>query len=170
MNDIEQERLRKVRKWLSYANEDLRFAQHGLKLTTSVPYRLIAYHAQQCVEKCLKAYLVHKGIDFPYTHNISRLLELCSEHAAWPEKLEEAEELTPYAITNRYPGEDDEVTEEETSRAIGIAIHVKALVREALLQEGVSSLDKELNSTPGELMDVPGISCGIMPNPGGKRR
>lgn len=67
MNDIEQERLQHVRKWLSYADEDLRLAQHGLKLTTSVPYRLIAYHAQQSVEKCLKAYLVHKGIDFPYT-------------------------------------------------------------------------------------------------------
>ena len=83
MNDIEQERLRKVRRWLSYADEDLLFAQHGLKLTTSVPYRLIAYHAQQCVEKCLKAYLVHKVIDFSYTHDISRLLELCAEHAAW---------------------------------------------------------------------------------------
>jgi HEPN domain-containing protein len=132
MNNIEHERLRKVRKWLSYADEDLLFAQHGLKLTTSVPYRLIAYHAQQCVEKCLKAYLVHKAIDFPYTHNISRLLELCAEHAAWTEQIEEAEELTSYAITTRYPGEDDEVTEEETSRAISIAILVKKVISDVL--------------------------------------
>ncbi|MCX5828890.1 MAG: HEPN domain-containing protein [Deltaproteobacteria bacterium] len=143
MNDIEQERLRKVRKWLSYADEDLRFAQHGLKLTTSVPYRLIAYHAQQCVEKGLKAYLVYKGIDFPYTHNISRLLELCAEYAAWTEQIEDAEELTPYAITTRYPGEDDEVTDEETSRAIGIAIHVKQVIRDALVQEGLTIPDKK---------------------------
>jgi len=143
MNDIEQERSRKIRQWLSYADEDLRFAKHGLKLTTSVPYRLIAYHAQQCAEKCLKAYLVHKGIDFPYSHNISRLLELCAEHAAWTKQIEEAEELTPYAITTRYPGVDDEVTEEETSRAIGIAIHVKKVVHDALAQEGVRIQDKE---------------------------
>ena len=139
MNDIEQERLRHVRKWLSYADEDLRLAQHGLKLTTSAPYRLIAYHAQQSVEKCLKAYLVHKGIDFPYTHNISRLLELCAEQAAWTEQIEDAEELTPYAISTRYPGEDDEVTEEETSRAIGIAIHVTRVIRDAMAQEEVSN-------------------------------
>ena len=30
MNDIEQERSRKIRQWLSYADEDLRFAQHVL--------------------------------------------------------------------------------------------------------------------------------------------
>ena len=143
MNDIEQERLRKVRRWLAYADEDLRFAQHGLKLTTGVPYRLIAYHAQQCAEKCLKASLVLNGLDFPYTHNISRLLELCAEYAAWTEQIEDAEELTPYAITTRYPGEDDEVIEEEASRAIGIAIHVKMVLHDALVQEGVISIQEK---------------------------
>jgi len=29
-----------------------------MTMKTSVPYRLVAYHAQQCAEKCLKAYLV----------------------------------------------------------------------------------------------------------------
>jgi HEPN domain-containing protein len=59
-------------------------------------------------------------------------LELCAEHAAWTEQIEEAEELTSYAITTRYPGEDDEVTEEETSRAISIAILVKKVISDVL--------------------------------------
>jgi HEPN domain-containing protein len=62
--------LKKARKWLAYAEEDLRLAKHGLTMSSSCPYRLIAYHAQQCAEKYLKAYLVFKRVDFPYTHNI----------------------------------------------------------------------------------------------------
>lgn len=63
-----------VKEWLRHADEDLRLAQHAFKLKSAVPYKLIAYHAQQCAEKSLKAYLVYKHIDFPYTHNISVLL------------------------------------------------------------------------------------------------
>jgi hypothetical protein len=41
-----------------HADEDLRLARHAFKLKSATPYKLIAYHAQQCAEKCLKAYLV----------------------------------------------------------------------------------------------------------------
>jgi HEPN domain-containing protein len=68
---------KKAIDWLLHADEDLRLAKHAFKLKTSTPFKLIAYHAQQCAEKCLKAYLVFKGVDFPFTHNISALLELC---------------------------------------------------------------------------------------------
>lgn len=93
----------KVKQWIDYEDEDLRLARHALTLSSGCPYRLIAYHAQQCTEKYLKAYLVFHRIDFPYTHNISRLLELCDEKSKWPEEVYEAEELTPFAITTRYP-------------------------------------------------------------------
>lgn len=132
MRDFNQEVLQKVKKWLIYADEDLHLAQYGLTLTEGCPYRLIAYHAQQCAEKYLKAYLVYWRIDFPYTHNISRLLELCPELTSWPKTILEAEELTPYAITARYPGEDEEVTKEEAGQAIRIAISVREIIRATL--------------------------------------
>ena len=47
------------------------------------------------LEKCLKAYLVYHETDFSYTHNISRLHELCAPLAPWGSSLLEAEELTP---------------------------------------------------------------------------
>lgn len=138
MSDLNQEILRKVREWIIYADEDLRLAQCGLMLTNGCPYRLIAYHAQQCVEKYLKAYLVHRRIDFPYTHNISLLLELCiKQQVNWPETIQEAKLLTPYAITTRYPGESEEVTKEEADYAIHIATKVREVVRDALVEEGV---------------------------------
>ena len=114
-NDI----FHKVKQWIRYGEEDLRLARHAATLSSNCPTRLIAYHAQQCAEKYLKAYLVFHRIDFPYTHNISRLLELCAEKAEWPETISKAEELTPFAITTRYPGEDERVTKKEALGAIG---------------------------------------------------
>ena len=123
----------KVKQWLIHADEDLRLAVHAMTLQTDEPpYRLIAYHAQQCAEKCLKAFLVCCGVDFPYTHNISTLLELCSEYSDWTGKLQEAEQLTLYSITTRYPGEAEEVTEAEASTAIEIARQVRDRVRAEL--------------------------------------
>ena len=136
MKPANAEVARKVQQWLAYAEEDLRFAEHGFSLSGSPSYRLIAYHAQQCAEKHLKAYLVFHAIDFPYTHSLSRLLELCAERAGWAEQLRDAEELTPYAITARYPGEAEEVREEEARRAVEIAARVRQALRTALAAEG----------------------------------
>ena len=54
-----------------------------MTMSTAIPYRLVAYHAQQCAEKCLKAYLVAGLTDFPCTHNIGVLLELSAKSAPW---------------------------------------------------------------------------------------
>ncbi|MFQ5353219.1 MAG: HEPN domain-containing protein [Candidatus Binatia bacterium] len=127
----------KVREWAAHADDDMRVAEHTLTLPDECPYRLVAYHAQQCAEKYLKAFLVLRGIDFPFTHNIARLLELCSEHAGWADAIKDAEELTPFAITARYPGDDEPVSELEARRAIEIATHVRDTVRTALGAENV---------------------------------
>jgi len=122
--NLDQEILIKVRKWINFAEEDLQLAKHSLTLESSCPYRLTAYHAQQCAEKYLKALLVLHKIDFPYTHSITRLIELSINIMAI-NSIKEAETLTPYAITTRYPGEDEEVTKEEAIEAIRLAELVK---------------------------------------------
>ena len=66
----------KVKKWTNYAEEDLRIAKYSLTMESSCSFRLIAYHAQQCAEKYLKAFLVFHHIDFPYAHSITKLLEI----------------------------------------------------------------------------------------------
>ncbi len=130
--------LHHVKQWLIHGDEDLRLAVHAMTLQgEEPPYRLVAYHTQQCAEKYLKAYLVYCGVDFPYTHNISILLELCSEHATWTAEMRDAEQLTLYSITTRYPGEDQEVTEAEAKRAIELAQQVRTQVRTALEKLGV---------------------------------
>jgi HEPN domain-containing protein len=134
--DINQnEAAKKAGQWMDYAEEDLRLAQHALTLSSGCPYRLIAYHAQQCAEKYLKAYLVYHLVDFPYTHDMQNLLELCAGKASWPESLDAAKNLTAYAITARYPG-TVEVTRDDAIRAIEIATTVKQTVHKALEGEG----------------------------------
>lgn len=125
-----------VRQWLEHAEEDLRLAKHAFKLSSSPPYKLIAFHAQQCAEKYLKAFLALKKVDFPYTHNISLLLEMSFKHAAWVKDLREAEILTDYAVTARYPGIEN-VTKKEAELAVKIADKVRSVVRKALKQEGM---------------------------------
>ena len=137
MKHPNDEKTRKIKQWIDHADEDMRLAQDAMTISNhKPPYRLIAYHSQQCAEKYLKAYLVFYSIDFPYTHNISILLELCSEHATWPAKLKDAEELTAYAITTRYPGESEEVTKIDAGRAIEIAQQVRSQLRNALKELG----------------------------------
>jgi HEPN domain-containing protein len=138
MKPSDEEISKNVKKWVGFGDEDLKLARHALTLSSGIPYRLIAYHAQQCAEKYLKAYLVSQRLDFPYTHNISRLLEICAEKADWPGTILEAEELTPYAITTRYPGEDEQVTNQEALRAIDISEKVRKIVRKVLRKDGLN--------------------------------
>lgn len=133
-----EELLARARQWAAHAEDDMRVAQHTLTLRPRCPYRLVAYHAQQCAEKYLKAYLVLCGVDFPYTHNIARLLELCSERADWESNLTEAEKLTPFAITARYPGSDEPVSEAEARQAVDIAGRVRDEIRTALGADGLA--------------------------------
>jgi HEPN domain-containing protein len=93
-------------------------------MRTAIPYRLVAYHAQQCAEKCLKAYLVAGMTDFPYTHNIGILLELCSKTGSWVPEVQDAEALSSYAVTARYPGGADRVSRREAVTAIACAERV----------------------------------------------
>ncbi len=126
---VSKEILEKVNKWTNFAEEDLRLAKHSLTLASNCPFRLTAYHAQQCAEKYLKAFLVYNQIDFPYTHSLTRLLELTSKSLK-RDKLEEVGTLSVYAITTRYPGEDEEVSKEDAEEAIRLAEIVKKRIQE----------------------------------------
>ena len=125
--------LKRVRKWIQFADEDLRLAEHALKLSSGCPYRLIAYHAQQCAEKYIKSFLVFHEIEFPYTHNLRKLLQLCGENLR--QELEDADNLTPFAVTTRYPGIDEEVSKIEALSAIKIAKTVKRQILEKLSEK-----------------------------------
>lgn len=63
----------------------------------------VGFHAQQAVEKLLKAWLAHLGQDYPKVHNLEALvdlLEACGKRL--PPELAHLEHLTPFATIFRY--------------------------------------------------------------------
>jgi HEPN domain-containing protein len=60
----------------------------------------IGFHAQQAVEKALKAVLSASGMEYPRTHNLTLLLGLLK--ATQPPDAGELHRLTPYGVLLRY--------------------------------------------------------------------
>lgn len=131
--------IQNVRQWIGLADDDLRVAQIALSVKDDCPYHIVAYHAQQCAEKYLKGYLLLHGVEFPYTHSIAMLRTLCSGVGLAAEVLEEADELTPFAVRTRYPGEHESVTEQDARRATDLADRVRSVVRAELARAGITS-------------------------------
>ena len=106
MSANDDEILKKVKQWLAYADEDLRLARHGMTLSTGVPHRLIAYHAQQCAEKYLKARLCEAQIPFGKIHDLVALLEqVIKVELNWEIFRKDHAYLSDFAVMFRYPGE-----------------------------------------------------------------
>ncbi len=64
------------REWLDKADKDLRMARIALR--EGIPDYAV-FHAQQAVEKYIKAFLVKHGKPFGRTHNLRKLIDLCRE-------------------------------------------------------------------------------------------
>jgi HEPN domain-containing protein len=63
----------------------------------------LGFHTQQTVEKSLKAVLSLRRVEFPYTHDLDVLLELCeSSGVETPSELSNAGSLSPFAAQLRY--------------------------------------------------------------------
>ena len=93
-----------VRGWLRKAESDLATLERMLQ--SQVALDTACFHAQQAAEKLLKAYLIWREVDFPFTHNLSTLLLQCQAYdAEFSSLLTTAERLTPNAIRVRYDPE-----------------------------------------------------------------
>ncbi len=120
-----------LREWIAKAENDLKTAAHTLKLGKECPTDSACFHAQQCVEKYVKAALIHAGIDVPKTHDLERLLAIAPEEVRPALSPEEQAVLTEYAVAARYPGWG-EVSLAEARRAVALARRIRRDVRAVL--------------------------------------
>jgi HEPN domain-containing protein len=123
-----------VHEWVVKAENDLKNAAHVLKLMAECPTDTVCFHAQQCVEKYLKALLVLDRIDFPKTHDIERLIALLPRRDDIRLTPEQQGRLTDYATAARYPG-SGEIPLTEARRAVALARRVRKDVRSLLPRE-----------------------------------
>jgi HEPN domain-containing protein len=63
---------------------------------------IVGFHAQQTVEKALKAVLEIRGVDYPYSHDLARLFALLDDSGGAPPDRDDALALTPWAAEFRY--------------------------------------------------------------------
>jgi len=107
--------------WLRHAKADLVLAT--VNLPEGGLYSTLCFHAQQAVEKSIKAVLVAHGIQFAKIHSITRLIDLLPNDIPRDKNLLQSALLTPYATTFRYPAEDDapDISQEQYAEAIRLA-------------------------------------------------
>ena len=115
-----------ARKWLMFAEKDLRMARGGEVIGE---IDLAAYHLQQVVEKSLKALIVFYDLPVKVktfrTHNIDTLIKILKAGGIdVPDYVKDAVDLTRYAFEVRYPDDYRPVSEEEYEEAYEVAVRV----------------------------------------------
>jgi HEPN domain-containing protein len=95
-----------ARKLVGLAGDD-ELAARSLLPIEGVTDGVLGFHAQQAAEKALKAVLAAKGIEFPFIHNLGHLSKLCKKSGIeLPSTLDGVEDLTPFAVIERYGSEE----------------------------------------------------------------
>lgn len=121
-----------VNKWIKKAENDLLTAERELSFEDPIT-QTVCFHCQQAAEKYLKAFLVHHQIYFAKTHKIMELLALCATvDASFTDQLQDADNLTDYAVEIRYPDVLLEPTIKDAKEAFEIALKVKQFVLKKL--------------------------------------
>lgn len=119
------EALRVARRWIAKADEDLTAAERLIALDDSLA-AVVCFHAQQAVEKLLKALLVFAGVPFARTHDVIQLVQLLPGDLAPPVPLADLAPLNRYAVEARYPIGEEPISGEEARAAIAVSRRVRA--------------------------------------------
>jgi len=120
-----------VREWIEKAEADSRTTERESRVTDGPNWDAVCFHAQQAIEKYLKALLQEQGIPFLRIHDLSILAKpLLPVYPEWENCRDSLERLSTFAIELRYPGEA--ASEQDAREALAIMREWCARLREAL--------------------------------------
>jgi HEPN domain-containing protein len=96
---------------------------------------VFGFHAQQAVEKALKAWLSQLGAEYPKTHDLDELFALLADSGGQvPAELSDLRDLADFAVQYRYEAFDEPLP---IDREATVA-RVKAFVALAAAQVGTN--------------------------------
>ncbi len=128
--------LEEGRRWLSQADEDLKWAK---RLAGEGGWHIACFLAQQIAEKALKAYLYAQGEEIVLGHSVTRLCgDAARYHPEFTQKARRWSLLDGYYIPTRYPnglpdGIPAEVYNQEAAlSAVALADEAVEYVRQTL--------------------------------------
>jgi HEPN domain-containing protein len=96
MNDREH-----AKEILEAARRDMR-ALRGMHDAEAFTDEIFGFHAQQAVEKALKAWLAFLGQRFPKTHDLKSLFDLLETNGVTVAAYEQFVDLNAFAVQYRY--------------------------------------------------------------------
>ena len=92
---------------LTAARKDLK-AQEGMTDGVTFEHEIFGFHAQQVVEKTLKAWLSICGVAYPRIHDLEELIGFLTEDGELvPDKFRTLTDLTDFAVQFRYEAFDE---------------------------------------------------------------
>lgn len=116
-----------VKAWIDKAEGDYRVALRELAVTDEAAFDAVCFHAQQCVEKLLKALLMQGRVEPPYTHNLLELADLVVKlHPTLDLDRSDLRYLTRGGVLFRYPGES--ATASHAASAMEICKRLRAVL------------------------------------------
>ena len=119
-----------TREWVEKAEEDYRVARREQSAKPPA-YNAVCFHAQQCVEKLMKALLIHLAVPPPRTHDLQALAKLLAPvRPDWSGRAEDLRFLTRASVEFRYPGE--QAGQAEAQQAYEIAAQLREKLRALL--------------------------------------
>jgi HEPN domain-containing protein len=120
-----------LQNWLYRAKEDIAVID-SLFITDPAFYAsTICFHAQQAVEKFLKAFLVYHNVDFPRTHDVDFLLIECKKID--PKDFDiDLGSLADFGVNIRYPDDFYIPDKEETILYRDIAHTIEKIVEKKI--------------------------------------
>ena len=117
-----------VQEWVDKANADFHTAKRELSVTDQPNFDAVCFHAQQCIEKLMKAALIQKGCQPPKTHDLIQLSDLLAvQDNTWQADIQDLRFLNQAAVGFRYPG--DSAGYEEAEEAVGICERLRTVLR-----------------------------------------
>ena len=123
-----------IKEWLAKADSDWLI----LSKLWEVPIPEIAdgvcFHAQQCIEKLLKACMLAYSQEIPRTHDLVALSELLKQvHPSWSCELDDLRFLTKAAVDFRYPGDFAKI--EDANEAVAICGTIRTQLLTILIEK-----------------------------------
>lgn len=93
-------------EWIAKAEGDFAIVERESRARRNPSYDGICFHAQQCVEKYIKARICEAGSSVQKLHDLSALLDqVLPFEPMWEAYRRELSYLSDYAVNFRYPGE-----------------------------------------------------------------
>ena len=103
-------------EWIEKAERDFETMERESRVRKNPNRDAVCFHAQQCVEKYLKARLCDEGERIPKIHDLNALLDqVLPFEPLWEAYRESFVYLSEYAVNVRYPG--DRVEKEDALAA-----------------------------------------------------